>query len=234
MSYYPKEEARFIKDTAEHAMTILHNDGLYRHLRFKKPGTRFYYFDLITWPGYLTIAGDMGTYTFERTEDMLTFFRGAGDINPHYWSEKIRAGTGTNDRIAREYSEDLFKKQVTEHLVEYLEWKDLSKAEGKKLTEAVKREILNNGDTYHEQGARAALDDFDYDVFTDTWEWDWSDYTVQFLWCCFAIRWGIAQFDLGEQGGDKDGQDPGEQPEPQEVHAGSAPANGNPEGNQGE
>jgi hypothetical protein len=90
MSYYPKEEARFIKDTAEHEMTILHNDGLYRHLRFKKPGTRFYWFDLITWPGYLTIAGDMGTFTFERTEDMLTFFRGAGDINPQYWSEKIR------------------------------------------------------------------------------------------------------------------------------------------------
>ena len=27
------------------------------------------------------------------------------------------------------------------------------------------------------------------------WEWDLTDYTVQFLWCCFAIRWGISQFD---------------------------------------
>jgi hypothetical protein len=33
-SYYPKEADRFAKDTAEHAMTILHSDGLYRHLRF--------------------------------------------------------------------------------------------------------------------------------------------------------------------------------------------------------
>jgi hypothetical protein len=207
MSYYPKEAARFAKDTAEHGMTILHSDGLYRHLRFQKPGTRFYYFDLITWPGYLTIAGDMGTFTFERTEDMFTFFRGAGDINPQYWGEKIRAGAGTNDKIATEYSEDLFKKQVTEHLAEYIEWNDLSTAESQALAEAIKMQILDSGDTYHEQGAREALDDFDgdyrdgihHEVFSDTWEWDWHDYTVQFLWCCFAIRWGISQFDAASE-----------------------------------
>jgi len=224
MSYYPKEEARFTKDTAEHAMTILHNDGLYRHLRFKKPGTRFYYFDLITWPGYLTIAGDMGTYTFERTEDMFTFVRGAGDINPQYWSEKIRAGTGTNDRIAMEYSEELFKKHVSECVAEYAEYSGLDEAEQAALIEEVRIQVLEGGDSYHEQGARASLDDFNSEfdnqrqslrIFSDTWEWDLTDYTVQFLWCCFAIRWGIAKFDLGEQDGGKDGQDPGKQPEPE-------------------
>ena len=199
MSYYPQEAERFAKDTAEHTMTILHNDGLYRHLRFKKPGTRFYFFDLITWPGYLTIAGDMGTYTFERVEDMLTFFRGAGDINPDYWSEKIHAGTGMNSKIAMEFSEKLFKKQVTEHLTEYLERKGLSSTESANLTEAVRTQILETSDIGHEQGARAALDDFDYDVFADTWDWDFSDYTVQFLWCCFAIRWGIATFDAASE-----------------------------------
>jgi len=207
-SYYPKEAARFAKDTTEHVMTILHSDGLYRHLRFKKPGTRFYYFDLITWPGYLTIAGDMGTYTFERTEDMFTFFRGAGDINPQYWSEKIRAGTGTNGRIATEYSEALFKKHVSEHIAEYAEYSGLDEAERAALIEEVRIQILEGGDSYTEQGARASLDDFNCEfdnqreslrVFSDTWEWDLSDYTVQFLWCCFAIRWGISQFDAASK-----------------------------------
>jgi len=202
MSYYPKEEARFTKDTAEHVMTILHNDGLYRHLRFKKPGTMFYYFDLITWPGHLTIAGDMGTYTFERTEDMLTFFRGAGDINPQYWSEKIRAGTGTNGQVAMEYSEALFKKHVSESVAEYVEYHDLDEAERDALIEEVRIQVLENGDTYQAQGARASLDEFSdgkhFRIFEDTWEWDLSDYTVQFLWCCFAIRWGIATFDAAD------------------------------------
>jgi hypothetical protein len=202
-SYYPKEEARFAKDTAEHAMTILHNDGLYRHLRFKKPGTRFYYFDLITWPGYLTIAGDMGTYTFERVEDMFTFFRGAGDINPQYWSEKIRAGTGTNGQIAMEYSEELFKKRVAEAVVDHVEYHGLDEAEADALTEEVRIQVLENGDTYTNDGARACLDEFSdskhSEVFEDAWEWDLRDYTVQFLWCCFAIRWGISQFDAASK-----------------------------------
>jgi hypothetical protein len=31
--------------------------------------------------------------------------------------------------------------------------------------------------------------------FHDTWEWDLSDYTHQFLWCCSAIPWAIARYD---------------------------------------
>jgi len=204
VSYYPKEAARFAKDTAEHAMTILHSDGLYRHLRFKKPGTSSYYFDLITWPGYLTIAGDMGTYTFERLEDMFQFFRGNGDINPQYWSEKIRTGTGMNGLIAKEYSEELFKKHVTEHVTEYLDSIDLTQAERDAVTEAIRVQILESGDCYYEHAARALLEDFAADgsnfrIFEDIWEWDLTDYTVHFLWCCFAIRWGISQFDAASK-----------------------------------
>ena len=40
-------------------MSIERDDGLYRHLRFKSSGTNTYYFDLVTWPGYLTVTGDM-------------------------------------------------------------------------------------------------------------------------------------------------------------------------------
>ena len=34
MTDYPEIAARFAKDTAEHQLLILKDDGLYRHLRF--------------------------------------------------------------------------------------------------------------------------------------------------------------------------------------------------------
>lgn len=54
---------------------MLHEDGIYRHIRFRQPGTMCMHFDLITWPGYLCYTGDMGTYVFTRLADMFEFFR---------------------------------------------------------------------------------------------------------------------------------------------------------------
>ena len=62
-SIHPTEQ-EFLNDVRGHAMTILRDDGVHRHLRFKKPGSGTYWFDLITWPGTLCIDGDMGTYVF--------------------------------------------------------------------------------------------------------------------------------------------------------------------------
>ena len=47
-------------------MIVLRDDGVYRHIRFKKPGTGCMHFDLVTWPGYLCYSGDMGCYVFCR------------------------------------------------------------------------------------------------------------------------------------------------------------------------
>lgn len=80
-----KAHERFAADTSEHRMRILHDDGLYRHLRFSAPGTYIYGFDLITWPGFLAIAGDMGERVFSRISDMFGFFESdTGRINPGY------------------------------------------------------------------------------------------------------------------------------------------------------
>ena len=122
---------RFGKDIAAHEMTVLHDDGLYRHLRFKAPAAGFYWFDLITWPGSLTVNGDMGSFAFSRVDDMFTFFR-HDRINPGYWAEKIRAGSGI-----KQYSEDLFKQLVAEHIEDYAE-------EHPGLAEAVRSEILGS------------------------------------------------------------------------------------------
>lgn len=68
-------EETFLADVAAHQIHVLRDDGVHRHIRFKRPGTYCMQFDLITWPGYLCYTGDMGTYVFNRLEDMFEFFR---------------------------------------------------------------------------------------------------------------------------------------------------------------
>ena len=87
---------RFLRDIAQHQMTILRDDGVYRHLRFQVPGTPHRQFDLVTWPGYLAYTGDMGAYVFTRVHDMFKFFRRelqSYDMDMHYWAEKCEAAS---------------------------------------------------------------------------------------------------------------------------------------------
>jgi hypothetical protein len=214
--------ARFERDTAGHGMTVLHDDGLYRHLRFQNPGRSAYWFDLVTWPGFLAFAGDMDGYVFTRVEDMFTFFRGH-NINPDYWAEKVVDG---RDRLKR-YEQDLLDQQVKEALAEYdTAYPDLVVAfEGAKVVydglpqskrypfsvkgmrepfeprpPAEVRELVadfeRDGETSHEAGARRMLGELESArVVLDTWEWDLRDWDWQFLWACHAIVRGIAEYD---------------------------------------
>lgn len=93
-------EKSFLRDVKDHVMEIRQDDGLYRSIRFQKPGRWTYGFDITTWPGYLCISGDMGCFVFARLPDMFEFFRGQkphikGDktlgINLGYWAEKVQA-----------------------------------------------------------------------------------------------------------------------------------------------
>lgn len=118
---YPDIYNRFKDDTANHVMKILHDSDGYRHLRFSKPNSSSYWFDIITWPGFLTITGDMGADIYSRESDMFGFFAKSSDekyvINPYYWSEKLQTGRAD----AKEYSQDNFKRYVREMLHNYFE-----------------------------------------------------------------------------------------------------------------
>lgn len=82
--------ASFERAVEHHEMKVLLDEGLYRHVRFKRPNELTYWFDLVTWPGYLAINGDLVSgYTFSRIEDMFDFFARGEQINPEYWSGKI-------------------------------------------------------------------------------------------------------------------------------------------------
>lgn len=176
----------FAADTAEHQLTVLHDSGLYRHLRCKAPRTNAYWFDITTWPGHLAISGDMGSFTFARERDMLPFFRSKYGINPHYWAQKEQTGAET-----KEFSEESFRRQV---------WAEVScnVADYPGLAKAVQADIFGASFIGDERSARDALDAFQYDGFTfgDTWELSFSDYTHHYLWCCHAIQWAIARYDV--------------------------------------
>lgn len=201
MSRYALTEEQFLKEVAEHQMTVLNDsDGLYRHIRFSKPQSSVMYFDLLTWPGNLCYTGDMGTFVFSRLTDMFDFFRGRPhkglEINPHYWAEKVQASD--RDGVF-EYSHDKFLEAVKEWVAEYIE-ENLSDDPEKaaELMEAVQDEVLNCDS--NEVRAYDAASNFEHEDFRfhDFWEVDLKTYTHRYLWCCYALVWGIQQYDLSK------------------------------------
>jgi hypothetical protein len=187
---------RFARETADHELTVVHDDGLYRHLRARstKDGMRsFYWFDVVTWPGSLVIRGDCGGYMFTRTDDMFGFFRAdGGSINPGYWAEK----TPDFGVSAKKYSEEVFRAQLAEALADY-ERESPAQAEDVDKARAIIAEHEELADMGYEDNARDLLNELDRHtvVVTDGWEWDLKDWDWQFLWCCHAIVWAIARYD---------------------------------------
>ncbi|EIX6860562.1 hypothetical protein MKW06_001727 [Escherichia coli] len=204
---------RFISDVCEHRMTVLQDNGVYRHLRFAQPGTSCYYFDIVTWPGYLAVTGDMGTWTFSRTRDMFNFFGGAFEkgVNAGYWSEKLEAGAGrsAHDFLAQEYDHDEFCVSLKEQLSTYFEedeeevadvdWDDES--DEPDSDKAKIREIVRDLCRENHQSAELAYHAV-YEAYwpqcVDTWELcsdiNYKTYSVHFLWILHAIVWGIGKY----------------------------------------
>lgn len=174
-------ESQFPTDIAQHQMTTLRDDGLYRHLRFRRPGTGNMGFDIITWPGYLAYVGDMGSYVFARLEDMFVFFRDH-NINPSYWAEKVEAAE-IRDGI-EEYSPDTARAWVKEQLDSYVATDEIR-------AEAANIDFDNGAFRLYDQ-----LDAIEFNGFSDHWEADFNEYTFPYIWCCLALVWAIKKYDL--------------------------------------
>jgi len=183
----------FARDTAEHVMTIRHDDGGHRHVAFYNPKHSWaMWFELTTVPGALIFDGDVGSYVFRRTDDMFKFFRGSawqGRPNVHYWAEKLTAGRDS----VKEFSAETFKQIVKEQFFEAARYNVVQAGTGRALRE----EVLRFADEMNDRDAHAAIEDFEHKgfAFSDTWEWDFRNYNMRFLWACEAIVWGIAQYD---------------------------------------
>jgi hypothetical protein len=172
--------------TRPHEITVLHDDGPYRHLRFKSPDQSAYWFDIITWPGCLTVRGDLNSsYTFAATTDMFGFFRGNshnGSINPDYWTQKLTT-PGGRDAITN-YDPELFEQQVKGHVVTAIRGGDTPRGLGRAITR-----MLTEGDIGWEDGARAELERFEHGakvrlscLCRATAEFDADEYVSGSLW----------------------------------------------------
>lgn len=176
-------------------MTILLDKDLHRHVVFKQPDTINRMFGLVTWPGYLCIHGDMGDYSFSRIFDMFQFFRAERKpvmippeetlfINLPYWSEKLQA-VDKNSKV-KEYSYEIFKQIVQEQINEA----ETTKAQRDSVDKMVESLDGESIETVHER----VRDSREFD-FYDFYEHDLTEYTYHFIWCCYAIAWGIQQYD---------------------------------------
>ncbi len=203
-------EQEFLKDVATHHIQILRDDGIYRHVRFARTGTNCYSFNLVTWPGYLAYSGDMGCYVFSRLEDMFEFFRTVRSnqkegltINLSYWSEKLTATDGGRRAGgAKQFCSELFTKVVHDWRVSWIRENrdDLSKEERRELWESVRDEVLYHADDDKVRAYDAAYK-FSHKAgghtfqFTDFWDVNCEEYTHHFVWCCYALAWGIQKYD---------------------------------------
>jgi hypothetical protein len=188
-------EQRFDGDIKDHALQIIRNDGVYRHLCFRRPGTMCYGFDIITWPGYLCYTGDTGSFVFSRTNDMLSFFRDTGvgplQINPQYWSEKLQA-TDKNGGY-KAFSFERFREVVCGIVKN-----DEDATE--ELREAVDK-LLDDCGAETAEACYQAVAEFEWEgeqYFTDFFENSLDEYTFHYIWCCYAIVWGIRQYDAAQ------------------------------------
>lgn len=186
----------FERQVSEHVMEVFVDDGVRRHLRFRKPGTMMMHFDLITWAGHLCYTGDMGTFVFTRLHDMFEFFRpdhgrSLYSIDYRYWAEKVVAQD--RDGVDK-FSMECFHAEVRDYLEQYADGEELSPD----LRSAVEDDVLCADDEYD---AWTRLREFSH---TDTsgrkfyfadWERSCKEYTHRFLWCCHALRWGIQMYD---------------------------------------
>lgn len=210
---------RFEKDIADHTMRVLLDQGVYRHLRFQKHGSSGHWFELVTWPGHLSITGDMGSFTFARLEDMFQFFRtergvGPTEINPGYWAEKIEAANKSLSRKSNgitEFDLSKFKGHVIEDgaaLARDLRARGFDRDSIREMIAELRSIADNHYDD--EWQAFEAADVWSFEAkkgrlpgairtkkvyLDDFFENNCRSCTFHYIWCLYAIVWGIRKYD---------------------------------------
>jgi hypothetical protein len=215
-------ETSFFKDVASHEMSILRDDGLYRHIMFGRPDSSDMRFDLITWPGSLCYTGDMGTFVFSRKPDMFEFFRASPDdlafaqkrghtlyVAPSHWAKKLDAVSGNSlGASMTELDHDALRAELLQQMEGWLKEKDDNYPWTPTLTEDLREEvsgILEDLDLGAEQEAIISARDFEFlspngiRLSFDLSERNFQKHTREFLWACHAITWGVTRYDQAKE-----------------------------------
>ena len=201
----------FFIDINRHQLNIIQDDGVHRHIVLNRPGSSIYLFGLVTWPGHLTVYGDVGTMTFRRVHDMFDFFRtehpnGTLATSPDYWAGKSEGLSGSARDQCFEWDAEGFELNVNQA---FADWKERQEFDPEELedpdSEAAQlveertsdiNQIL--AESHNEDEAMIMVRDMDggYEIFGDEW-WEVRAKRMRpsYLWLCNAIQWGIQQYD---------------------------------------
>lgn len=197
--HYPEHYGHLLENTKDHDLAVLHEDGLYRHLRFKAPGTGMWHWDLVTWPGSLAIRGDIGEgFIFTRAEDMLRFFdhgQASGWINATYWAEKLDRGARSVQCMSPEKFAAHVRQRTDDLVDSYFDGSAESEAE---FRAAVQSEVLDTTDGCTDESYAASI------LYGFSWEGHsldddmdpsaWRDYEYHFILALHAILWGAKKY----------------------------------------
>lgn len=181
----------FVKSVhAGYTMKVLHDQGVYRHLRLKLDHT---WFDIITAPGVLLYTGDMGDFAFRRIEDMFQFFRPQEDpiahgfyLNLAYWTEKLVSVDRTDGYV--EYSQELFVRELRE-LVDDTEEDSVSEEQAAQIREILESRLEPETDV---EAFRMMSEVFDC---SEDYAHMGERASRRYIWCLFAIVWAIHVYD---------------------------------------
>jgi len=205
----------FLRDTQQHQMTIVRDDGVFRHLKFRNPNGFAYHFDITTWPGHLAITGDMGAAVFSRLHDMFGFFRvwpgdkdpGALYINPRYWAEKCVANDGEKESYDARLLEELVRDRFDQAVADADPDEPGIADDKKHLWTCLEEDVINGEDTV--SAALQRMDDFEFAGatntfarfrFHDVWEYEsqLTTYTFHFTWRLYAIAHAVKTYDAAK------------------------------------
>lgn len=178
--------AFFAEDTTGFVVTVLHEEGEYRHLRFQAPGTRQESTDIHTAPGMVFTSGSMADgWMFERG---LGFFEGKGP-NLSYWGEKL---TRNLRWTHKEFSPAILRASLAELVDEHIN--DLPEH----VHDAFRTEVAELADEIVADAAdvnlarqRVGEFRFEYDrsdlaFYSD--ELDVEDYSYHYVWACLVLN----------------------------------------------
>lgn len=198
-------EERYLNDVKDHSMEIIRDDGVYRHIKFSRNGSSVYRLDLITWPGRLCIDSDCGTYVFARIPDMFEFFRTDKNdfnynhnglrINPGYWGEKLLS-IGRNAGY-KEFNEEKFRNAIKSIFDKHVKYENLDEDASDDLWRGIENQVLYELENGKEHAFRAAYEFFPINLCGDFPDCD--VYTFHFIWCLYAIAWGIKKYDEAKE-----------------------------------
>ena len=206
MTSKPNKE-RFLEDVEKHKMKILIDDGVHRNIRFAAPGSNNQHFNLVTYPNHLVISGDMGTFVFSRVFDMFEFFRVDDlEINPMYWGEKVESESRFGG--VEKFDDELVRKSIDDRVDDICkniyDFEYDKEAYGYDELEDMFRDEVYDYFKYKELDVYrfvSAIDDFESSIlddldFADGYHWlKDKEYSYYYIWCCYAIVWGIQQYD---------------------------------------